>query len=228
MGNCQDKCKTADGGMDSTAVVAAIDEKYASAVATAAPVAAKAQEKANELIVMLSPRAQAAKEAAMAAAMEAGQKVVDMISPRGKKIEDDEEPSAPPAAAVGATGEPDPETKPAAEAAQPEATSGLSVEFKDAKGQTRTIVFEKKPLGMTFAEHHSGCCDGSGTTLTVAKVPAGGYAFTLGVMPGWQFVKLNGEQIPEGLPYDTFGQKLKEAVTAANLEGYTRTSLTKK
>jgi hypothetical protein len=219
MGNCTEKCKNADGSIDQTAVVAALDEKYASAVAAAGPAAELAKQKTAEIIEILSPRARAAAEVATERVREASRQMYDMLSPRTKERVD--RGSIELATAI--------ELSKAAAAmgrlSKSAESSGLSIEFKSEKGETKTVVFEKKPLGMTISEKHPGCCDGTPTQLVAGKVPSGSYAFSLGVKAGWQITKMNGEAIPAGMSYDTFSQQLKEAVAAANLEGYRRTSL---
>jgi hypothetical protein len=120
----------------------------------------------------------------------------------------------------------------------PVVVPSLTLEFEDFfTGEVKSFEFFKRPLGFTFAEKMPNLAakvglkalDGVGlneVTLIVSKVPAGSYAFELGVKEGWRIMKVAGEDIPVGTEYDDLSAKLKKAVNDAGLPDYKRVSLT--
>jgi hypothetical protein len=110
-----------------------------------------------------------------------------------------------------------------------EALPALPCQFTDENGEIKEVTFTKKPLGIIIAEKHpkllSFTSGDKETVMIVSTVPPGGHGFTLGVKPGWKFVTVNGEQIPPGIPYDEFSEKMKAAVQEARLPDYRRVSL---
>jgi hypothetical protein len=111
----------------------------------------------------------------------------------------------------------------------------LKCEFWDEEGETRTIVFEKMPLGITFSELYGGKKHGvgqhhrnlqKGTMVVICgKVPAGGHASDLGVRTAWHIVKPGDLDIPLGMTFEQFTSKLRDALARANLPEARRNSL---
>mmetsp|Transcript_14934 Transcript_14934/g.24426 ORF Transcript_14934/g.24426 Transcript_14934/m.24426 type:complete len:166 (+) Transcript_14934:70-567(+) len=76
---------------------------------------------------------------------------------------------------------------------QPEPINGVTIEFKLPDSSIKSIVFDKKPLGITFAAGKA--------PLTVLRLVEGGEGELKQVEKGWEFSSVGG-QSTNGLSYD--------------------------